>query len=753
MRWKNIVAGLALAVTGVVGCKQQCFLSECDFQHYHDHLGLPAGLEAKPNIAIKPLVTDVPPPTNVLDPDRPIRYLSLAEAIAIALEHGNTGIQSVTQPGINNDNLSQFTGNGLTATDSIRVLAIDPAIRALGIENSLARFDVRWTTSMTWNTSDRPIGSALDTFQAANNRSATAIETQEATFNTSLVKPLASGGTAGITFNTDYQLSNLNPRVNPAYRPTLQFQFTQPLLQAFGVEINQLRPTHPSESGTGSSTIANLVSAQNPPDQLFGGFQVRSPQFIPGTSSIEGGILVTRVRFDQQRIEFEKLVAFMLLNVETAYWNLYNAYWTLYSREQALRQAYEAWKINRLRYEAGRIPLQDFAQTRVQYESFRAQRITALGQVLESERQLRGLLGMVVEDGQRLVPVDTPTLAPYQPDWSTSLQEALTLRPELQLARQELKLAQLDVINIKNLLLPDLRFVSTYDINGIGSRLDSGSPDNAFRSLASGKFTDYAFGLQLNVPLGYRGAHAQVRNSRLRLAQSYFTLQDQELKAQRYLAQQWRNLFQFYQLIEANRAQREAAAQQLEARFKEFLAGRGTLDILLEAQRFWADALRDEYTAISQYNSTLASFEFAKGTILQHDSVVISEGPLPQCAQVRAADHEKERAKGLVIRERAKPVCLNDDGCAKLPVLPPSSPASVPSVLAGEEKMPAVPATLPQGPDTLKMPRVVPPPPPGTAPTVPSAPAINTLPPSLKDSPPAAGGPAATVLEVPPLKK
>src|SRR5262249_44182633 len=157
----------------------------------------------------------------------------------------------------------------------------------------------------------------------------------------------------------------------------------------------------------------------------------------------------------------------------------------------------------------------------------------------------------------------------------------------------------------------------------------------------------------------------------------------------------------------ANRAQREAAAQQLEARFKEFLAGRGTLDILLEAQRFWADALRDEYTAISQYNNALAGFEFAKGTILQHDSVVISEGPLPQCAQVRAADHEKERAKGLVIRERAKPVCLNDDGCAKLPALPPSSPASIPSVLAGEEKMPTVPTTLPQGPDTLKTPRVV----------------------------------------------
>ena len=33
----------------------------------------------------------------------------------------------------------------------------------------------------------------------------------------------------------------------------------------------------------------------------------------------------------------------MLLNVETAYWNLYGSYWVLYAREQALRQAFEAW--------------------------------------------------------------------------------------------------------------------------------------------------------------------------------------------------------------------------------------------------------------------------------------------------------------------------------------------------------------------------------------------------------------------------
>ena len=70
--------------------------------------------------------------------------------------------------------------------------------------------------------------------------------------------------------------------------------------------------------------------------------------------------------------------------------------------------------------------------------------------------------------------MDAPTLAPYQPDWCTALNEALSLRPELVLARHDLKFRQLNLINQKNLLLPDLRFTSTYDINGLGTHLDGG---------------------------------------------------------------------------------------------------------------------------------------------------------------------------------------------------------------------------------------------------------------------------------------
>src|SRR5262249_4611233 len=155
-----------------------------------------------------------------------------------------------------------------------------------------------------------------------------------------------------------------------------------------------------------------------------------------------------------------------------AYWNLYGAYVTLYSREAALRQSYEAWKTNRAQLESGRATNKEVYQALGQYEQFRGDRLQALGQVLENERILRALLGLPVEDGPRLIPIDTPTLAPYRPDWNTALSEALSLRPELVIVRQEVKFRQLNLIREKNNLLPDLRFTSRYEIQGLGSRLD-----------------------------------------------------------------------------------------------------------------------------------------------------------------------------------------------------------------------------------------------------------------------------------------
>jgi outer membrane protein TolC len=109
----------------------------------------------------------------------------------------------------------------------------------------------------------------------------------------------------------------------------------------------------------------------------------------------------------RSREEGEVSLNMKLLNVESAYWQLYGAYGTLYSREQGVRQSRETWN-NMI--EGSSVTAADLAQVRGQYELFRSQRLTAVDKLLDRERDLRALLGMPPEDDRRLVPSTAPTL-------------------------------------------------------------------------------------------------------------------------------------------------------------------------------------------------------------------------------------------------------------------------------------------------------------------------------------------------------
>jgi outer membrane protein TolC len=663
------VLALSFAL-GAAGCAQKCCVQ--DYDQILERHGLPSDLECNPgNSQYSPPPTSAP--AIVDEPDREPRYLTLHEAIAMALENGTTGIQSIRLFGTDDMDLVPANAlGGLNAFgDSIRVLSLNPAIFATNIEVQLARYDAVFRSVLGINTQDQ----VTNTAGAIRNGAFT-------TAGIGLEKANVYGGLTNITFgslplggnvqgNAFYssfaQKNIINGTLNPVYTPTLTVAYAQPLLFGFGPTINSLLNNHPL-SGQGGVQSQSLYSATSQPE----------------------GIVIARIFFDQQRADFERAVNFMLANVETAYWNLYGAFINLYSSEQGLRYAHTAWKINKARYEAGKIAITQYAQTREQYEQFRGDRYVALGQVLEAERVLRSLIGLRMEDGKRLVPVDAPNIAPYKPDWGSAYQECMNLRPELIMQRTDLKQKQLELIRAQNLLLPDLQVRADWNIHGAGDRLDgdsvfaSGLTENALRSLASGHFQDGSIGLTLALPLGYRSQNATLRAAKLRLAQSFMQLRDQEGRAERYLSQQYRQVFEKYRVIEARHQQRLASADQLEARFKEFFAGTSTADFLVQAQRDWAAALSAEYTAIVDYNNALVRFQFAKGTLLEHNSITIAEGPLPQCAQVRAVENERQRAAAIVCRERANIVptkpCAPDQSDCGIPQLPAVGAPTLPAL-------------------------------------------------------------------------
>jgi hypothetical protein len=113
----------------------------------------------------------------------------------------------------------------------------------------------------------------------------------------------------------------------------------------------------------------------------------------------------------------------------------------------------------------------------------------------------------------------------------------------------------------------------------------------------------------------------------------------------------------WYRLIEDRRAERRAYADSLKTKFSKVQIGTAKIDLeLLDVERRLALALTKEYQAIAEYNNSLARLEFARGTIMQRDNVVIAENGLTPCAQVRAVEHEQQRTKAFVLRQHPDPV-------------------------------------------------------------------------------------------------
>ncbi len=197
------------------------------------------------------------------------------------------------------------------------------------------------------------------------------------------------------------------------------------------------------------------------------------------------------------------------------------------------------------------------------------------------------------------------------------------------------------------------------------------------------------------MPLGFRYEYATTRIARLQLAQAYQVLKEQERRAQTALAKQYQPGAQYYQLIEIRHMAREALAEQLQTRSKQFAAGTkgATIEFLLDAQNQWANALSQEFQAVVDYNVALASFEFARGTILAAQHVVIAEGPLPGCAQVRAVEHEEDRTRAVVLAQQGQPIIYpplepGQPDPAPLPNLPPNQAPALPALLLAAPPVP-----------------------------------------------------------------
>src|SRR5215204_7111010 len=103
MRCKRPLIALTLILALAGGCKQRCFMTEADFNR--TTTTLLGNSELRPDLSTQPLISPSGAPPTLNNLERKIRFMSLAECIAIALEQGRVGQPSLLFPGTAQDNL------------------------------------------------------------------------------------------------------------------------------------------------------------------------------------------------------------------------------------------------------------------------------------------------------------------------------------------------------------------------------------------------------------------------------------------------------------------------------------------------------------------------------------------------------------------------------------------------------------------------------------------------------------------------
>ncbi|MBI4573392.1 MAG: TolC family protein [candidate division NC10 bacterium] len=442
----------------------------------------------------------------------------------------------------------------------IAVEGFNPRLRAQDLTNEKAVFDPGAFLEFTRSDNRAPSSSIFSPGQTLSDLW---------DFNAGIRQKLPTGGTYEFRFNNE-RFNTSSTSTSDGYTSKLSLSLTQPLLKNFGF----------------AATETNI-----------------------------------RIATNNQSISREQLrlrVSDIVTQVQNAYFDLIFAIENLEVQRRSLRLAQELVALNKARVRAGVAAPVEVTQAEAQ-EAARVQDvILAEKAVRDAEDTLKVVLNLPAGGGwgQEIRPTDTPGFEVTPINLDAAIQKAMENRYEYKSAKLDIDNKELSVRLTRNQLLPDLSLTSSVTMNGFG-----GAYGSDLSELGSGHFISYSVGVVLTVPLGNRAAQASYIKSKLTADQARTSLKQLELQIMQQVREAVRRVEADAKRIEANRAARALAEEQLRVERRRLEAGVTTTFNVLSFQRDLAAVQANEIRAVTDYNKSLANLEKVQGTVLERNRI------------------------------------------------------------------------------------------------------------------------------------
>ena len=348
----------------------------------------------------------------------------------------------------------------------IKVLAYDPAISWLDVEQAAGAFD--------------PVlfGSGSDTLTDARSTSTFGgTQTKNLTGQLGVRQHWETGADLKAAYNVSRQTTDNGSLTtfNPAYSQDFSVQLTQPLLRGAGRDFNL------------------------------------------------GDLRVARANYKVTLHQFRGKVLQVLIKVQTLYWQLVQARAALDIQEELLRRTEETLQkvIARGELDANKVQI---TQAQAAVESTRATLIEARKTIRDTEDDLIRVLGdsraSLLSD-MRIIPTTPPSRVDVSLDATDQIITALKYNPDLAQARMAIAIADIKLGVARNKELPVLTFQVGASPNGV-----AGTYSDSWGVLRDANFINYTIGLQFEYPLGNRTPRAARKQAEFQRTQSIVTMQD-----------------------------------------------------------------------------------------------------------------------------------------------------------------------------------------------------------------------------------
>ncbi len=475
----------------------------------------------------------------------------------------------------------------------IAVERLNPQVQDLVVAQAHAAFLPNVTSNFDLSRSVSPSRSQLD---GAGRLTQQAVENDSGNVDVGIdqaVKWYGGRYTVGWD-NARTETNNVFFSFNPSYSSNIALSYTQPLLRGFSIDTQRRQ------------------------------------------------LSVSQINRDISDIDLRETITNTLSDVRLAYWELVYANASVDVQQQALALAEQLVRDNRARVEIGTLAPIDIVQAQSEAAA-RRQSLAEAEQLLStSELSLKQLIVGGTQDelwDARINPVDRPILSQEPIDIQAAIQTALDARTDVSRTRRQQDINDVTVKNLRNETLPALDLVGSFRLQGQGgTQLISpilggpvvveipGGYSDALDDIVNADFPVWNVQLQLTYPLGQSAQKAAYARARLQVQQTEAQLRQLELQIATEVTNAALQIESIQKRIDAARAARELAEEQLAAEESKFEVGLSTNFFIVQSQRDLATAQDTELRTILDYQNATIEFERVQRTSLSRAGISIVGG-------------------------------------------------------------------------------------------------------------------------------